>query len=84
MIKDTGLRKLEKKLYDYIEEIGYELKTKPYTTNMSLDDNGAFVTLPEHQVFATAENPDGLTVSLSIIPTRNAIFIEDELVRNLD
>jgi len=84
MIKDTGLSKLEKKLYDYIKEINYKISSKPYSTNMSLDDDGSFVTLPEHHIFATAENEDGLSVSLSIVPSKNAIFIEDELVKELD
>ncbi len=84
MVYDKKLNDLTTVLEDYIKEIDYELITRPYSTNMSLDENGAFITLPEFQVFATARNKDGLIVSLSIIPSKNAIFIEDELVRNLD
>ena len=84
MIEDVRLTEFEKTLYDYIKKIGYKISSKPYSTNMSLDDNGGFVTLPEYQVFATAENEERLTVSLSIIPSKNAIFIEDILVKNLD
>jgi hypothetical protein len=83
MAYDKKLNELTKVLGDYIKEINYTLKTKPYSTNMTLDDEGTLKSLPEHQIFATAENEEGLTVSLSIIPSKNAIFIEDELVREL-
>jgi len=84
MVKDKVLKSLAEVLSDYIAEIGYILKTEPHSSNMSIDENGAFITLPEYRIFATAENKEGLTVSLSIVPSKNAIFIEDELVKNLE
>jgi hypothetical protein len=84
MVNDKGLRNLSEVLEDYIEEIGYTLDTRAFNTNMTLDDDGGFVTLPEFEVRATAVNHEGMTVSLSIIPSKNAIFIEDELVKTLN
>jgi len=84
MIEDTLLNKLEKRLSDYIKEIDYKISTKPYSTNMELDKNRNLIYLSEYQVLATAINKNGMTVSLSIIPSKNAIFIENQLVKNLD
>jgi hypothetical protein len=81
---DTHLGDLTEVLRKYIKDIGYTLSTEPRSSNMTINAQGALVTLPEYIISATAKNPEGMIVSIKLIPSKKGIFIENEKVKDLE
>lgn len=82
MFEDSGLKTREEALADYIAEKGYEIVTKPFSTNMGIDENGALVDRGEFIVHATCMK-DGTKISCKLVPSEKAIYERSVLVKKL-
>jgi len=80
---DAGHKSNEQILMDYIDEKGYKVKTEPFTTNMGINEKGVLINRGEFITQATFYNHEGQLKSCRIIPSLNAIFEGETLVREL-
>jgi len=81
--QDDGLSSMEKILEDFIIESGNTVDTKPFSSNVGIDENGAFYTRPEFIVLATMKTPDGKVQSCKLLPSQNAIFVDGEKKKDI-
>jgi len=75
MLFDSGFKKYEEELVAYAKEINAEVVTKPNSSNMTVNCNEGFETLPEFYSFYTIKMNDGISRSCSISHSDGNIYV---------
>jgi len=86
MLEDSGLRKLEKVLSDFIEnEKGYTIIQKPMNSFMYIDDNGALRRRRNGETVITcnADDENGVGHYFELDVLKNVIVMDGEVVKKL-